>query len=436
MFADGISWTRELIMQKLLDQESAATGGSIWGYGGRNDVLVAGLGDKFMAGQGGNDTYVYSSAGGNDIVAASDNQQATLQFSDIASTGVTMSRPNGGANLVLTVLATGKTVTVQGEYANGGQLKQITFSDGVTWSYAQVQQMLLDQESAANGGSIWGYGGRDDVLVAGLGNKFMAGQGGNDTYVYSSAGGNDIIADSDNFHSTLQFTDIASTGVAMSRPNGGADLVLTVLATGKTVTVQREFANGGPLKQITFSDGVSWSQQDVLNRLAAGPIFGTPGNETVTGTSHADIIDGIAGNDTLVGGGGYDTYRISNMGQVVVNNVASDGVTTANGEVDFGAGITDQQLWFVRVGNDLQIDQIGTTNHVTMQGWYGANPRAQVQSFGTADGMKLDSQIAQLVSAMATYSAANPGFDPTSTSVHTVPNDTSLQNSLAAAWHS
>jgi hypothetical protein len=53
----------------------------------------------------------------------------------------------------------------------------------------------------------------------------------------------------------------------------------------------------------------------------------------------------------------------------------------------------------------------------------------------TAGGLKLDSQISQLVQAMATYSAANPGFDPTSSSVHTLPNDTALQSSMAAAWH-
>ncbi|MGJ5182003.1 calcium-binding protein, partial [Bradyrhizobium oligotrophicum] len=209
VFADGVTWSYAQLQQILLDTESAAVGGSIWGYGGRDDVLVAGLGDKYMAGQGGNDTYVYSAAGGNDIVADSENLRGTLRFTDIASTDVTVSRPNGGTDVVIKVLSTGKTVTVQREYGNGGQLKQITFADGVTWSYAQLQQMLLDSQSAAVGGSIWGYGGRDDVLVAGLGDKYMAGQGGNDTYVYSSAGGNDIVSDSENLKGTLQFTDIA-----------------------------------------------------------------------------------------------------------------------------------------------------------------------------------------------------------------------------------
>jgi hypothetical protein len=62
-----------------------------------------------------------------------------------------------------------------------------------------------------------------------------------------------------------------------------------------------------------------------------------------------------------------------------------------------------------------------------------SNARAQTQSFATADGLKLDSQVAQLVSAMASFSSANPGFDPTTATQ--VPNDPALQGVVAAAWH-
>jgi hypothetical protein len=43
------------------------------------------------------------------------------------------------------------------------------------------------------------------------------------------------------------------------------------------------------------------------------------------------------------------------------------------------------------------------------------------------------SAVAQLVQAMATYSAGNPGFDPTS--VAQAPNDAGLQTTIAASWH-
>jgi hypothetical protein len=98
-----------------------------------------------------------------------------------------------------------------------------------------------------------------------------------------------------------------------------------------------------------------------------------------------------------------------------------------------GGGDANTQLWLERVGNDLQVDILGSSDHLTISGWYGSNARAQVQSIKTADGLTLDGQLAQLVSAMASYSAGNPGFNPTQTSQ--MPNDPTLQNAVAAAWH-
>src|SRR5207248_2621452 len=134
---------------------------------------------------------------------------------------VSISRPPAwsGEDLVITVLSTGKTLTVRREFGNGGQLTSISFADGVTWSYDQVKQMLLDQASAANGGTVLGYWS-DDTINAGPGNKTLNGNGGHDTYVYTASGGNDIIADPGNFQSTLQFADVASTGVTLTRPAG------------------------------------------------------------------------------------------------------------------------------------------------------------------------------------------------------------------------
>lgn len=113
---------------------------------------------------------------------------------------------------------------MRGQYAHDGAMQSIVFADGVTWTQEMVMQKLLDLQSAANGGSIWGYSGRNDVLAAGLGDKYMAGQGGGTS----------------------------------------ADLINTNRINGKKVTVQREWAKGGPLQAITFSDDVSWSQADVM----------------------------------------------------------------------------------------------------------------------------------------------------------------------------
>ena len=123
----------------------------------------------------------------------------------------------------------------------------------------------------------------------------------------------------------------------------------------------------------------------------------------------------------------------SSFGQTVINNLASDGSTTPEGEVDFGSSTTDENLWFVQNGSDLQVDLLGTSDQLTIKGWFSGNARAQVASFDTADGLKLDTQVEQLVTAMATYSANNPTFNPVTATQ--MPTDTSLQNAIASAWH-
>ncbi|WP_316233888.1 calcium-binding protein, partial [Bradyrhizobium sp. SZCCHNR2020] len=207
VFDDGTVWTQATLRAALLAQATLSTDATIIGFSVA-DTIVAGAGDRYMKGLQGNDTYIYSSAGGNDVI---EDGNGTLVMQDIASTGVTLSRSGGSGALVLKVTSTGKTVTLLNEFESDGI--PVSFSDGVSWSQDQLQQMLLDQGSAASSGSIYGYYGRNDTIVAGLGDKYLNGLNGNDTYVYTSAGGNDVIEDG---NGTLVMQDIASTGVTLS----------------------------------------------------------------------------------------------------------------------------------------------------------------------------------------------------------------------------
>ncbi|WP_245313865.1 hypothetical protein [Bradyrhizobium elkanii] len=130
------------------------------------------------------------------------------------------------------------------------------------------------------------------------------------------------------------------------------------------------------------------------------------------------------------GGARSNFYQVSSgTGQAAINLPTASGSTN---ELDFVGAISSDQLWFERSGDNLLIDLFDTSNSATVNGWF-AGAAVQLQEI-TAGGLKIDSQVSQLVQAMATY-ANNPGFDPTSSSIHTVPNDTSLQGTMSAAWH-
>ncbi|HEV2189010.1 MAG TPA: hypothetical protein VGR70_17505, partial [Stellaceae bacterium] len=178
---------------------------------------------------------------------------------------------------------------------------------------------------------------------------------------------------------------------------------------------------------------IASSGSDTL--LASGhgdTLVGGSGSSTLSASGDVSALIAGAGDNTLIGSGAADSYRFgAGDGQAIIIN-SSPSNTGPTNELDFGAGIAEDQLWFEQSGNDLQIELMGTQSRVTVAGWF-ASSGSQLQEITTTDGMKLDSQVSQLVQAMATYAANNPGFDPTA--VAQVPNDQTLQTAIAASWH-
>lgn len=122
------------------------------------------------------------------------------------------------------------------------------------------------------------------------------------------------------------------------------------------------------------------------------------------------------------------TSSVRNDGTGTVN----DAHASAGGDLQFPNGINPQKLWLEQMGSDLLIFQIGTTNTVTESGFFDPNARHGVEGLVTSSGLTLNSQLGQLVNAMATYSANNPGFDPTQATQ--MPDDRVLQGAITAAW--
>ena len=209
---------------------------------------------------------------------------------------------------------------------------------------------------------------------------------------------------------------------------GGADTLTALLASttdnAANVSASTDLA-------IVKSDTNPLDGALVVAGKGNDALTGSAGNDLLIGGSGHDVLAGGAGNDILVSGSGDDVFRFNFGGghDVIINGVASN--SAASGELQLGAGITADNLWFVRAGSDLQIEVMGTHDAVTVADWFDATAY-QLRDIA-AGGLKLDSQVTQLVQAMATYSAAHPGFDPTA--VAQAPNDAALHAAIAAAWH-
>jgi hypothetical protein len=225
--------------------------------------------------------------------------------------------------------------------------------------------------------------------------------------------------------STVEIFNQSSSILSNTKYYSGLD------GTG-TLTSQTIDFTDGTSRQVLYTNlpvGVSEKQ---INYSGAG-LTGTITSTNFIGTSGNDTLTATATKQILTGDGGYDTYQFGRGdGQDTIRNGLSTN-TGPTGELDLGANIASNQIWFEQKGNNLQIDILGTQDRMTVAGWY-SNAYSQLQEIRTPDGYMIDSQLTQLVQAMATFGANNPGFNPVTATQ--MPNDPTLQSTLAAAWHS
>ncbi|MBY0467814.1 MAG: hypothetical protein K2Q07_02425 [Burkholderiaceae bacterium] len=264
-------------------------------------------------------------------------------------------------------------MTVITEAANEG-LDWVESS--VSWTLgANLEVLLLSGSSAidATGNSL------DNVLLGNTANNRLRGGAGRDTLIGNAGDDTYVVEDSG---------DLIFEGLI-----GGTD---TVEAT------------------------LSWTLSDNLENLTlmgTAALNGT-GNalgNVLTGNSGANVLTGGEGNDTYRGGLGSDrlndTSTTSNDIYVWGRAQGADIVTDAGGtdRLDILAGATEDQIWLRQVGSNLELSVIGTTDRLTINGWY-ASPGNRIESFRLADGQALmTSQVQQLVNAMASFAPPAAG---------------------------
>ncbi|MEL7106260.1 MAG: calcium-binding protein [Pseudomonadota bacterium] len=299
--------------------------------GNGDDVLRGSSGNDRLEGQNGSDTYLWALNHGNDTIIDTslvNNEVDRLVLTDTTSDNVELRRTDGSDNLRVKILPTGEEITINdtfnATYPTRG-IEEIEFSDAVVWRWTDIEAHTKVLGGGGNekldgignySDNLYGNGGNDtldanggdDLLDGGAGNDTLRGDGGNDVYLYAEGDGNDFLNDdgtSSTEVDTLKLTDIASTEVDLSQ--SGNDLVVDILATSHTITVDDRFVTSGSglgVEYIEFSDGVRVKVLD--NPIAESIIDGTGVDETLSGWGFKDSIFGKDGDDTLNGNGGDD----------------------------------------------------------------------------------------------------------------------------------
>ncbi|WAR43265.1 calcium-binding protein [Methylomonas rapida] len=425
-----------------------------------NDTINAGAGDDIVSGDDGND--VLNGQDGND--------QLDGGLGDDTISG-------GNGNDVL--LGGSGNNTLNGDAGND----RLESGDGIdSLNGGSGNDTLL-----ANGGndSLIGGDGNDN-LTGGLGNDVLQGGRNADVYYINRGDGEDTVIESGDGYDTSYLGGngdkiVFGAGIAaadMVFTQVGSDLVMD-LGQGDRLTFKNwyvynnSYGNWGyQVENFQFADGTVLSATALLNTKGVN-MGGTDANDVITGGAETnylygglgddnitadlgddylnggvgnDVLNGQAGNDTLNGetgndilnGGGGNDYLVGGAGSDVYLLGLGDGqdivyeydATAGNvDKISFESGIAAEQLWFRHVGSDLELSIIGTDDKTTISNWYTGSAY-HIEQFTTTDGLTLlDSQVENLVNAMA-------DFAPPAAGQTTLPQDyqDALAPVLAANW--
>jgi len=412
-----------------------------------NDTYDGGPGNDNLGDMEGNDLYLFGRGSGQDVISDNDTYSGNVDIlrfaSDVARSDVEISRY--GNDVSFWIKGTLEGVKVEDWLLGGSnQLERIEFGDGTVLTSQEITNLpvvirgtsgsdYLPGSDEAEGiygfegsDSLIGFGGDDlldggddddslsgcdgnDTLIGGLGNDNLSGGTGNDLYLFGRGFGQDRISDYDETVGnvdTLQFaSDVACSDVEMTR--NGDDIVFRIKGTSDQVTVY-DWLMYVPyqLEEIKFGDGVVLSAQEVMDLSA--DIYGTPGNDSITGSNTLDRIHGEAGDDnlygnggddtiyggegndtldggvgadTLIGGLGNDTYIVDSVGDNLTENL-NEGTDTVQSSITYTLGANIENLTLTGAiaingtGNELNNVLTGNNAANLLNGGTGADSMA------------------------------------------------------------
>ncbi|WP_252381113.1 Ig-like domain-containing protein [Desulfovulcanus ferrireducens] len=352
---------------------------------GGDDTLIGGLDADIMQGGIGNDTYVVDDAGDTVVEAANagrDTVQASIDYT--LTDNVENLTLTGTANLKGTGNALSNTITGN-EDANiidggmgadtmvGGSgddtyLVDNTADAVIEAADAGTDTVLasIDHTLAANvenlvltgTGELAGTGNAmDNALTGNSGSNILAGEDGNDL-LDGGLDGDTLVGGSGD--DTYVVDNAGDTVVESS--GQGIDTVLANVSHTLNANVEN--------LELTGEDDINGTGNDSDN-----VIIGNSGGNILAGGGGNDYLDGSHGADTLAGGGGND-FLEGGLGDDILQGGAGDDryvFQLGDGNdriVDdlgqntlyVGSGLTEFDLKADRVGNDMFVQVLGTTD--------------------------------------------------------------------------
>ncbi|WP_343293934.1 calcium-binding protein [Vandammella animalimorsus] len=407
-----------------------------------DDQMTGGAGNDFLRGEAGDDTYHFTAGDGQDTIDATDVKSAndTLRLHGISASQVRLLQSNGhlflqisGGDQIALYNYFAADSVIDGEAADA-KIDRIVFDNGDIWDQAAIAQKLnaaaSNQPPTLNNGlpPLNAMAGTPFSYVIPADTITDPDAGDSITYSVTLQGGAAL-------PSWLSFDPVTRTlfGTPTVAQAGNLNLVIWGTdnhgySTGLLASMAVAAGPAAPASGYTYDYTMPTGQGGVtVSGNAPYNIKGNSSANTITGNDGANVLNGAAGDDTLIGGKGADTYLMeSGTGiDTIVEDDNSVGVTDI---LQWGNGVTNDQLWFRRMGDSLEISVIGTPDKAVIKDWYVGDANKVEQIW--VDNKRLAAEKVQaLVDAMEALTPPTMGQT-------TLPTDYAmvLEPVIAASW--
>ena len=408
-------------------------------YGNSGNDILYGESSSIMDGGVDNDTYLFDEAdwyaGAKHTILPDVSGNDTIMFKTVRLEQV---------RLVLSEdINTLSIYYGQGviEIQNYHDIEQIIFAGSelvpmTTLLDLAVKQIQSTESSASSEQAVapqkrqLGGFGDDTLSTQETDEQYLHGAAGSDTYVIRKGFKKVVVSDfqyRDEEHNKIVFEALNSTEVLLQ--NFQNHLVISEKATGHQVVVAGyfdEFHSGYGVNEIVFADQVSLNREQVQMRLntatefadhlsldnQAGTLNGLGGNDYLLGSTGDDTLNGGQGNDILRGGRGRNVYVFdADFGQDVIRNPLVN--TQSNREkieydyqinkrnfelnqthevLQFNS-LTSTEVSFHRQGQALLLRQQGSSNQVTIEHFFSAHTDLSSYSFKFTDQVSIEGTV-------------------------------------------
>ncbi|MET4733442.1 VCBS repeat-containing protein [Thalassospira sp. MBR-102] len=248
---------------------------------------------------------------------------------------------------------------------------------------------------------------------------------------------------------TYEYGDILSverleTGAVVYKQNG--EILYTseyvIDASASLIPSASLSDKGRTIGEVTLVTGdgdavpVRWVTSDAISGSLTEE--GSSGNDvlsgggladTLVGSGGDDLLRGGAGDDVLEGGDGADTFVFGTGDQadVILDAESSDHIQITD-------GLDTDDLWFLKDGDDLVIQLLGSQDNLTVSDWFDGTGSHRVNNIELGSGASLDgANVQALVDAMSVFGVGDVIADTIDRSSEALSN---VQTVIAANWQS